>query len=156
MNRNHLGGKCADAIARVLQINQVLYRLSLSENGFGSEGVLRIAAGFSTGRGGRSVAVARGGGNVALGVLDLGHNSLGSDGCVGLCRGLAGSAVEKLLLPGNHIGDPGVAAVADLLSSRVTSPHPSHSTFIHLFNSLHLYQSSTLPPTTSRRREYEL
>ena len=46
MNRNHLGGKCADAIARVLQVNSVLYRIYLSENGLGSEGVLRIAAGI--------------------------------------------------------------------------------------------------------------
>lgn len=141
MNRNHLGGKCADAIARVLQNNQVLHRLCLSENGFGSEGVLRIAAGFgntSGGKGGRTIAVARGGGNVALGVLDLGQNSLGWDGCLGLCKALAGSYVEELLLPGNHIGDAGVSAVAELLSVKVTSTLASLCLFLPIYQPPHI------------------
>lgn len=109
INRNHIGSRCADAVARVLQSNRVLHRLYLSENGLSPEGVARIAAGLS---GGSSP-------NVSLAVLELGYNSIGWDGCARLCRGVAASGVEELLIPGNHIGDSGSAAIAELLSTKV-------------------------------------
>lgn len=121
VNRNHIGGKCADAIASVISSNHVLHRLYLSENGLGCEGILRIAVGLGY-CGGRGTSLYNSLHNnratVSLSVLELGQNSLGWDGCTGLCRALAGSALEQLLIPGNNIGDSGVTAVAELVATK--------------------------------------
>lgn len=84
--------------------------------------MLRIALGlgYSLGRGTAiQQYISSNRATISLSVLELGQNSLGWDGCVGLCRALAGSGLEQLLLPGNNIGDAGVTAVAELVANKV-------------------------------------
>jgi Ran GTPase-activating protein (RanGAP) involved in mRNA processing and transport len=61
--------------------------------------------------------------NTCLQTLELGSNSLGADGCILLARALVRSAVTEVIIPRNHVGDVGIAAVAELirLSQNITS-----------------------------------
>lgn len=75
--------------------------VSLRENGIGPEGATAIANGLKF--------------NAFLTYLDLGANSIGSEGLHALAETVMMSEITHLLLSRNNIGDSGASAIAGLI-----------------------------------------
>jgi len=98
INRNHVGGRGAEALGNLLATNAVLHSLDVSSNGLGLEGCGLVAAGLQQ--------------NHALRRLYLASNNIGPDGCRLLASVVQDCRLELLDLRRNSIGDVGAAHVA--------------------------------------------
>jgi Ran GTPase-activating protein (RanGAP) involved in mRNA processing and transport len=101
INRNHIGVRGAQAVAAMLQRNQVIWKLCLQENGLGAEGVAALVQGLAQ--------------NGSLGYLDLASNALGPQGSVVLAGAIPECKVATLVLARNFIDDGGLAAITEAL-----------------------------------------
>jgi Ran GTPase-activating protein (RanGAP) involved in mRNA processing and transport len=81
--------------------NSNLSILKLGYNNLQNEGLITLAAGISEHR--------------TLGSLDLGFNQVGDEGTRALAAALLGSALHTLYLAGNHMGEDGAMALADVI-----------------------------------------
>jgi Ran GTPase-activating protein (RanGAP) involved in mRNA processing and transport len=107
INRNHMGGRGADALGTLLTQTSVLHTLDISSNGLGVEGCGLIAAGLST--------------NKTLRRLDLSNNNIGADGCRLLSSVLKDSQLDTLDIRRNDIGDVGAAFIAAAYAAGIGS-----------------------------------
>jgi Ran GTPase-activating protein (RanGAP) involved in mRNA processing and transport len=98
INRNHVGGRGAEALGTLLATNQVLHALDISSNGLGLEGCGLVASGLQHNR--------------ALRKLFLASNNIGPDGSRLLASVLQQSHLEVVDLRRNDIGDVGAAHIA--------------------------------------------
>ena len=135
ISENPIGDEGGIVIARALASNHFLRHVDLSACGIGDRSVLELAQGLRWAGAASALSEfsARGNGISGYGArelaralhacpnlraLDLSENELGGDGAGALIvSALTGSGVEVLALAGNHVGDEGMACLAERLSA---------------------------------------
>ena len=101
LSQRGLQSSDARLVKMALLQNSNLSILKLGYNNLRDEGIITLAVGISAHR--------------TLGSLDLGFNQVGDEGTRALANALFGSALHTLYLAGNHMGEDGAIALADVI-----------------------------------------